>query len=414
MVTNKIGNRAGYLKANAFIVILFCVFLYPPHPIAFPKAIQIITLAFSCIYLLFNRVIIRQYIEKSYKTVFISSILILLSLIIPVVYETNDFSYVKITSIFFKSTIIMLCLLTVIIKKHGYKKQLQYFVYYYAIAQLVYVVGTLVLALSPSVQNTWFSFFTKSVNSAERLNYYGYTFRIGWQGFSGFRSTLHCTIALAFALYLRINPKEKYINGFQFLLLFLGSISGNLFYGRSGLSVSVIILIIMLFCLKKERIMTIAKISVLSVLILLCINSLKDLPMFNKWYNWMSTPFVNLIETGDMDNGSVSRLQEMSKTRIEPTTVLVGDGYFMKDGRYYMHTDIGFMRIILFWGLIGAIPTYYLVAKSLYDVKGISKILAVQLLTIFLVFEYKGDVYYEFVPLITVMVFAMNNRGYIK
>ena len=114
----------------------------------------------------------------------------------------------------------------------------------------------------------------------------------------------------------------------------------------------------------------------------------------------MSTPVIDLITTRETDNASFSHLQEMGQTEIPPTTLIIGDGRHTEDGHYYMRTDIGYMRIIFFWGLIGAIPTYFLTFRYIYKTRRLSPIVFIQLLITFLIFEYKGDVYYEFLPLL--------------
>lgn len=76
-----------------------------------------------------------------------------------------------------------------------------------------------------------------------------------------------------------------------------------------------------------------------------------------------------------------------------------GDGYFVYDGSYYKNTDSGIIRNILFWGIVGWILSYVTTLYSIVSVKRKDKFLCLLILFVFAAFEYKGDVYYEFIVL---------------
>lgn len=83
----------------------------------------------------------------------------------------------------------------------------------------------------------------------------------------------------------------------------------------------------------------------------------------------------------------------------EWNTILFGDGYFVYDGSYYKNTDSGIIRNILFWGIVGWILSYVTTLYSIVSVKRKDKFLCLLILFVFAAFEYKGDVYYEFIVL---------------
>ena len=81
--------------------------------------------------------------------------------------------------------------------------------------------------------------------------------------------------------------------------------------------------------------------------------------------------FFSLVEKGQWQTGSNDKLLSMYVFPDNPETWLIGDGYFMVQGDdpyymgeamdgYYMGTDVGYLRFIFFFGLIG------LVIYSLY------------------------------------------------
>ena len=76
--------------------------------------------------------------------------------------------------------------------------------------------------------------------------------------------------------------------------------------------------------------------------------------------------FFSMVEEGRWQTGSNDRLMDMYVFPDNPETWLIGDGYFVIPGAdpnymgegtegYYMGTDVGYLRFIFFFGLIGLI-----------------------------------------------------------
>lgn len=314
-----------------------------------------------------------------------------------------DFSYLMVTTYFFRKIIIYLFLLCLIIKKHGSSKSFEYFLYYYALTNAIYVIGTVLLVMIPVLKNAWFSIFENT--SMESLsNSYGYTFRIGWQGFSGFRSTLYCTMSVIFALYLKY--KLEQISAWQFAVLLLGNIIGNMFYGRIGLILTIPIVIAAIVFWNRKKIKQIVVFGIFATCFMLFVGMIKNVPIFHDWYVWMSTPIINVLKTGNFNNASFDMLINIDQVDISTKTLLMGDGYYNYNGYYYMRTDIGYIRNVLFWGMFGAIASYFLTLYSVCKLQVINKLLFYQFLIVFLVFEYKGAAYYEFVPILFIAYYA--------
>lgn len=403
---NRVERK--YLKTSPLILFLFCFFMYTPSLKAFPLLLTIVSYGIPFLYILINRSVFNKIGLRQSKTILFAVFLLLLSLLSIALHETGDYSHLIVSSYFFRKAIIYMFLLCVILKKTEKEKAAYYFMYYFALTHVVHVICTLLFVLIPSIQETWFSIFVKEVSSESLLNSYGYTFRLGWQGFAGFRLTLYCTISIIFTLFLRYGSNEKPISAIQFLVLFLGCILGNMFYGRSGVIVSSIVTIAAILYWNRKNIKRIILFCSLPIIIVVSLNTLKDVPVFSDWYRWMSTPIINLLSTGDANNASFDRLQEMSQIEIPESTIMFGDGYYKKDGHYYMQTDVGYLRNILFWGVFGFILSYLFTAYSLFSLKKMSKLMIIQLMIVFLIFEYKGAVYYEFPPIIFALSIAMN------
>ena len=393
----KIGGNSRFLKINPLILFVFCIFLYPPKLISAPFLIPAIIYIVSIIYILLNWKILLDACLRQRKIIFLAVVIFIVSLIVPILYATDDFSYAHLAAgYFFKKGIIYLFLLCLLSKRYGKDKLLYHFLYYFAVTHFIYVIGTLILVSIPSFQNFWFNIFNKEAEDVF-LRSSAYTFRIGWQGFAGFTLTLNCTISIIFLLFLRYGLKVRLVTGKQFAILFVGCLAGNMFYGRIGLVVTLLVTAIAIIFWNRKHLGRIALFITIPIVCVSALNFLKDLPYFSSWYNWMSRPIVNLINYGEFDDSSFDRLQEMNQVEISSDTFLFGDGIYNEDDKYYMSTDAGFVRNILFWGIFGAILSYGLVLYSIYQIRKISKIMMLELLITFLAFEYKGSIYYEFI-----------------
>jgi len=65
--------------------------------------------------------------------------------------------------------------------------------------------------------------------------------------------------------------------------------------------------------------------------------------------------FINYFKHGSMESVSTNRLQEMYIFPTKIKTWIIGDGYWFDPfGKgYYMHTDVGYLRLIYYFGLVG-------------------------------------------------------------
>jgi hypothetical protein len=69
---------------------------------------------------------------------------------------------------------------------------------------------------------------------------------------------------------------------------------------------------------------------------------------------WALEPLLNLIDGKGLSSGSTDVLDQMWSRLPTLQETLLGTGYFIgRDGAYYMHTDVGVLRNIFYWGLGG-------------------------------------------------------------
>ncbi|MCI8780539.1 MAG: hypothetical protein HFH70_07670, partial [Lachnospiraceae bacterium] len=306
----------------------------------------------------------------------------------------------------FIAFVIYLFLVCILLKYYKEKIRVEVFYYYFALANAIYVVGTVCFVFVPGLHQLWFKIFSENVeNTNVLLQSFGYTFRIGWQGFSGFRMTLHCTLSCLFLLYMYYSRDSKIkIKRHVFFICYALCFMGNMFYGRSGLAVTVLLTIVAIVAWNRGQLKKIFRFVIAGVFFIMAIYIFRDAPLISDWYEWMSRPFINLLTSGSFQNASFSSLSDMY---FLPggKTILWGDGYFTKNGGYYMNTDSGFMRNILFWGMIGGVLSYFTTVYCMWDLRKKNIVFFLMFCVAFILFEYKGDTYYEFITLFYVIAF---------
>lgn len=111
---------------------------------------------------------------------------------------------------------------------------------------------------------------------------------------------------------------------------------------------------------------------ILVVVIPLCKYLYASSPQFYEWSRFAFEGFFNLAETGEWEIDSNETLKTMVVFPDNAKTWIIGDAYFVNPnltdytyvgpytlGGYYMGTDIGFLRFIFYFGLIGLLTFSY-------------------------------------------------------
>lgn len=309
-----------------------------------------------------------------------------------------DLSYFSILIAIMRNGIKFLFLACLVIRFHSDEKdKISLFIKYVIASTVFYVFVSIIFAVFPNIKSIWFNIISINQRSTQLLTEtFGYQLRLGWDGFAGFRSTLQCTIAIAMLQILQ--SKNRITNRFYFLsLIFL--LLGNLFYGRIGIIISLLILLVSFFLNSRDffkyiKYFTFSALAILSIGYLLVV-------YFNlgDWLTWMSTPFVNFFKTGDANNHSINTLRS-NYASFNPSlsSLILGEGVFsmISDDKY---SDVGWIRLIYQCGMIGLMTAYTQVILTSYMYKSYSRTLIFFMLTILFSFEFKGDIYYELIPL---------------
>lgn len=405
-------EKTRKFKLSIPLVVVFCFFIHPVM-IKGPAIISYIyQYGIPFIYVL-SQVKSVMRLSKNQAAIYaLLILLIMLSILFPYIHSTNDYSYLKVATFVFRKIFIYIFLVSLLVKHYKKEVSVEYFMYYFSIVQATYVIGTIALVFIPGLKTLWFSIFEEVTESEELLQSFGYTFRIGWQGFSGFEFTIFCSISCLFLLYLYYDKKADInLTRYQFLTPFFLCLLGNMFYGRSGLVVTIFASVVALIAWNKTDFIKILRIILIIIAFVFGIYLLRNVGVFKDWYYWMSNPIINLFTTGSFNNVSISTTYDMI---FNPgfNTILFGDGYYTKDGHYYMQTDSGFMRSILYWGIIGTVTCYLTTLIALFEVKKQNFMLFILMLVSFLAFEYKGHIYFDFILIMLAMTYVGTLKKY--
>lgn len=84
------------------------------------------------------------------------------------------------------------------------------------------------------------------------------------------------------------------------------------------------------------------------------------LSQYEELINWAFELFIKYSESGSFESDSTNELKEMYIFPSDIKTWIIGDGKSLNgDIGFYMETDVGYVRSIFYWGLIGSVFYYF-------------------------------------------------------
>ncbi len=370
------------------------------------------TVNFNVVYKLFLRqtIQVRRYISLFILCYFIYFLFIIFA---PIFHQTYDFYYY---SKFVSNTIWMLAVMTVFIfiaKNFQQENACRIYMEYYVKVTVLYILISYVFLFVPAVKEFWLGLIQQNSTKISFMEQARYITRWGLAGFSGYPFTIVTTFAFIFQIHLINKTRVNLKNIIILLILF----TGNVLYGRIGMVASFLCAFVWIFysvvALRKLKIFMYFFI-MLALAVSTLIYYYFTSPEFAMMFDWAISPFVNLVTTGEMNNGSVESLRHMYFMPSDET-LLLGDGKYMVDGHYYMRTDAGFMRLMLYSGIFSQVFLYGGVLFLLYsgyknlkwENKKIAFLTIMFFLGSFLVFEYKGEAFFRLIATILPLSFAI-------
>lgn len=203
-------------------------------------------------------------------------------------------------------------------------------------------------------------------NSGSLLRLFG----LGENAF--FNGGAYSCLGLLLSTYLLFFSKSL-IQKYLFLLVFILILVTGILIARTTL-VGFLLSILFLFYLSGRRFSLLSKhilifLSVIPISIGLFFFFIEYLNP--KMLEWGLELIINYFTDNSVNSSSTNEMFDMWKIIPEHfSTYLIGDGQFnLPDGSYYMHVDIGILRILYFVGIPGLFLIFMIIYKLVFPVK---------------------------------------------
>ncbi|EOS43387.1 hypothetical protein C810_03875 [Lachnospiraceae bacterium A2] len=346
-------------------------------------------------------------------------VLMAMTFILPIIKDTMDFSYFKYHFDVLKKMVVIFGLAYLCTDMHAFLK-------IFVCATTIYVLITTVM-LIPSLH----SLYSNLVVQGSSLNYEHlqtarfYT-RIGLQGFSGYTWTFRCTLSVGICCCGYI-MKDFNFSNFEVVFMGIVNLVGTFFYGRTGTIIAclcIFLTAVYQFFILRKGYLVVALLSIVLIMVFLFLFNL-DYIQKNASLAWMFEGFLNVVQSGKFTTGSSSYIVNRMFVPMSTDTFFFGDArYTEASGLFYRGTDLGVMRPLLFWGVVGQIAYYMMPLTLLISIKRHldrkhNIFFVTIMLCIFLGFELKGEINFEYCIMLLGMYFTImkgffTERVYIK
>ncbi len=181
-------------------------------------------------------------------------------------------------------------------------------------------------------------------------------------------------------IFIFIGRYAAYYNNYKIYLLFLLLIVANFFVGRTGF-IGIIFAFFILVLAKVgyskllriiQNVFVCCLIAYIAYFTLVSAETKEAIE--NNVLPFAFELFYNMNKGNGFSSASSDHLLQMLSIPIEPITYFIGTGKFTNsDGSYYMHTDSGYMRQLLFGGLGYVIVSIILFISVFFNSESVQK-----------------------------------------
>lgn len=350
----------SFLKA-CLVGVVFSMYIFPFEFYALPEIntkmmIAVVGLALFGLNLIAKR---TSDIGKDMFGVTVFAMLFSLVSYLSVVYNnTTDMAYAT----YFISMWVWVgaayCIIELIRKVHG-RTSLQLIFHYFAWVCVIQLCLALIIDSVPSFQNivdTYISQNKEYLHETKRLYGIGAAFDTAGIRFS---------CALLGLSYLITHKPSSYWLWFYWIMFVFIVIVGNMMSRTTiiGVVLSLIYMLVYRFklnpYLSKRRLQSaFIWLAGLSLLVAFLVSKYNQSADFQHDLRYAFEGFFNYVESGEWETSSTNRLKTMLRWPDNFKTWIIGDGWFDNPddpGSFYKYTDIGYLRLIYYSGLIGLI-----------------------------------------------------------
>lgn len=348
---------------NSFYSILLFFFIFSFPILSFLNSSHIAAV-FCLILLIFKRNYF-SYLKKIIHTkivlviFFCYVLMILYSSLNTAILGKNDFSMLKTIFNNVFSFIFSIFMVALYISMFNIKSNIEKHLSIALIIQSIIIISMLI---SPELTEL-IQFYIRTEEELSRMSVYDGVRGLGLSGSIAFglsitMGLLSYIMLFWFSNYCKYSKLTKFI---LFFIVFIASLSA----GRTAILAFIFgFFLIFLQSLNFKLFKNINKyifisFSFFSILIYILSTSDHFSTTFERYINYAFQPVINFLDTGSFSVSSTEKLKEMYFIPNEISTVLFGDGlYTTENGYYYMNTDSGYLRFILYFGMFGSLIPY--------------------------------------------------------
>ena len=130
--------------------------------------------------------------------------------------------------------------------------------------------------------------------------------------------------------------------------------------------------------------------------------------------------FINYFTKGSFESASTNQLMDMYVFPVELKTWIIGDAYWWNpiiDGSYYMHTDVGYSRLVFYFGLVGLfvyLSMQVFIMLKAYKYFNVNLKYYIFIVVYLLVLNLKGFTDLFWLNMIFFMAYVLNKKSIIK
>ena len=414
-------SRDASYKIKRLLKILLFIYVFFPFRVKFMAGVQAymlygIELALLGLFLgeLYHNKLQRKVLYPLLFFTVTFLFLMTLSLFLPIVRGTGDLTYfaryvTTLKKIIISFSIAYLC------------EDLREFVKLFIAATTIYVLCTVIMMI-PAIHSIYADMVVIKDTSPldyEYLHTPRFYTRIGLQGFSGFGWSFRCTFSVGICCCEYIMKKFGFSKT-EILIYGMINLLGTVFYGRTGTIIAAACIIFTAcyqLCIQRKAYLLLSLGGGAIVLIFVFLYNIEFIQK-SASLGWMFEGFINMVQSGKFSTNSSTYIMDKMFVKVSPDTFFFGDAkYTAANGLYYMGTDLGVMRPLIFWGIGGQIIYYMMPLMLLIPIKKyLNNKHSVFFLGIMVVmmagFELKGEIVFGFCMVLLGMYLALIRGSY--
>lgn len=371
---------------------------------------------FLVIYSFINKEYLNNTVHKllsNYNKVIVIflGVLIFLSIFWPIACGTYDFSYMKV--LIHQLIIIEIGFLVVSFFSYKRISIINPLINCFVVQSLI----QLLCFLSPELTKITDIFRSNELIAQRVASYNGFRgLAISGTNFFGL-AVAYSLIFLVLVFYWKKWNHPNYIKILFSLFLTFGALSAGrtAAIGVIGFWIYLIFELFSYLKFKSQIKFVLGTLAIFFVLFFVAKGYIFNMLETNETWQKMYIYLFQFLNNGKIDISNVSSLNHMFRDMyfdLSPSQVLIGDGlYIASNGLYYMNTDVGFMRNVLFWGSGCTIILYIYEIVFLYfranTIK--SKFFSTLVLIMLFIFEFKGQTLSFLIIAQSILVLTQNN-----